>query len=109
MLCGYEPFYGETEKELIEANKAANIDFSESEWGGISDEARDLILKMTAFEPGDRLTAKEALDHPWVKHHAGADGVANSTTSSVSATSQSRKNTTEGTKDASLEGACVIS
>ena len=33
MLCGYEPFYGESEKELIEANKQAVIDFPESDWG----------------------------------------------------------------------------
>ena len=32
MLCGYEPFYGESEKELIEANKAAVIEFPESDW-----------------------------------------------------------------------------
>jgi calcium/calmodulin-dependent protein kinase I len=33
MLCGYEPFYGVTDKELIEANKRAVIDFPESDWG----------------------------------------------------------------------------
>lgn len=34
MLCGYEPFYGETEKELREANTRGHIDFPEGEWGG---------------------------------------------------------------------------
>ena len=33
MLCGYEPFYGESDKELVEANKQARIDFPESDWG----------------------------------------------------------------------------
>ena len=32
MLCGYEPFYGESEKELIEVNKQAVIEFPESDW-----------------------------------------------------------------------------
>jgi serine/threonine protein kinase len=32
MLCGYEPFYGETEKDLVEANKQAVIDFPERDW-----------------------------------------------------------------------------
>ena len=32
LLCGYEPFYGETEKELIEENKKAVVDFPEEDW-----------------------------------------------------------------------------
>ena len=32
MLCGYEPFYGENEKELIEVNKQAAIEFPDSDW-----------------------------------------------------------------------------
>jgi calcium/calmodulin-dependent protein kinase I len=32
LLCGYEPFYGESDAELIEANKDADVDFSESDW-----------------------------------------------------------------------------
>ena len=33
MLCGYEPFYGETDAELIAANRHAAVDFPESDWG----------------------------------------------------------------------------
>lgn len=32
MLCGYEPFYGESEEELIEANKASELEFPGAEW-----------------------------------------------------------------------------
>ncbi len=32
LLCGYEPFYGETEKELIEVNKRAVVEFPEEDW-----------------------------------------------------------------------------
>jgi serine/threonine protein kinase len=108
MLCGYEPFYGETEKELIESNKAANIDFSESEWKSVSKEARDLVLKMTASDPRDRLSAKEALEHPWIKRLAGNDANQNGDCSSVS-TSVHNKNIALSTADAPREGACVIS
>ena len=33
MLCGYEPFYGESDAELIAANKEADVEFAESDWG----------------------------------------------------------------------------
>jgi calcium/calmodulin-dependent protein kinase I len=32
MLCGYEPFYGETDTELIQANKEAKLEFPDSDW-----------------------------------------------------------------------------
>ena len=32
LLCGYEPFYGETEKELIEENKRAAVEFPQEDW-----------------------------------------------------------------------------
>mmetsp|Transcript_9902 Transcript_9902/g.11288 ORF Transcript_9902/g.11288 Transcript_9902/m.11288 type:complete len:878 (-) Transcript_9902:60-2693(-) len=66
MLCGYEPLYGENEKELIEANKNAEIDYPSSEWGRISPEARDLVKRMLKRNPIERITAKEALQHDWI-------------------------------------------
>ena len=66
MLCGYEPFYGENEKELIQANKHAEVDFPRSEWGRISPEARDLVGQMLKADPTERITAKDALEHDWI-------------------------------------------
>jgi serine/threonine protein kinase len=36
----------------------------------ISDEGRDLLLKLMAFKPEDRITAAEALKHAWFKKAA---------------------------------------
>eukprot|EP00980_Cylindrotheca_fusiformis_P011748 scaffold2794_cov100-Cylindrotheca_fusiformis.AAC.6 len=66
MLCGYEPFYGESELALIEANKRAIVDFPEGDWQDVSDEARDLIQQMLKADPMERISAREALEHPWV-------------------------------------------
>ena len=66
MLCGYEPFYGETEKELIKANKMANVDFPDSEWSKISPEAKDLVAQMLKKDPKERITAENAVVHPWI-------------------------------------------
>ncbi len=32
MLCGYEPFYGESEEQLIVANKEGKVEFPDSDW-----------------------------------------------------------------------------
>merc|ERR1712216_894554 len=33
LLCGYEPFYGATNKELIRANRECSFEFYLPEWG----------------------------------------------------------------------------
>jgi serine/threonine protein kinase len=67
MLCGYEPFYGTTNEELIAANKEAHVDFTGPEWSVISEEARDLVRKMMLLDPAQRLDVKAALAHPWLQ------------------------------------------
>jgi serine/threonine protein kinase len=66
MLCGYEPFYGENENELIKANKKAELEFPNSDWGKISPEARDLVAQMLKTDPRKRITPKKALEHKWI-------------------------------------------
>jgi serine/threonine protein kinase len=43
MLCGYEPFFGVNDEELIQMNKRVEYEFEEPEWSSISDEAKDLV------------------------------------------------------------------
>jgi calcium/calmodulin-dependent protein kinase I len=73
MLCGYEPFYGETDAELIEANKAALVEFPEEDWCNISSEAKDLVRQMMHVDPSIRLDAKQALEHPWFASHISSE------------------------------------
>ena len=67
MLCGYEPFYGETDAELVDCNKAANVDFPSEDWEHISPMAKDLVQKMTKANANERLDARHALQHPWLR------------------------------------------
>jgi serine/threonine protein kinase len=70
MLCGYEPFYGETNAQLVEANKEAHLEFPADEgWSSVSDLAIDLIRRMMRLDPEERLDAKQALQHPWFAAH----------------------------------------
>lgn len=36
-------------------------------WKGIDPQLKDLVRGLTEFDPARRLTAREALDHPWFK------------------------------------------
>ena len=65
MLSGYEPFYGETDDQLKEANKAGIVEFPSEDWSNISKEAVDLVKQMMHPDPRIRLDARQALDHPW--------------------------------------------
>lgn len=38
-------------------------------WGNISDEAKDLIRSLMKYDPDERLTAREAMEHPWLRQY----------------------------------------
>ncbi|OZJ02152.1 hypothetical protein BZG36_04997 [Bifiguratus adelaidae] len=66
ILCGYTPFWGEDQASLFEAIMSGEFEFEEEYWSDISDSAKDLITRFLTFEPQDRITAAEALTHPWI-------------------------------------------
>lgn len=67
LLCGYPPFYGDTDNQIFECVRTARFDFPSPDWDDISDEAKDFIKHMLKRVPSDRLTADQALNHPWIK------------------------------------------
>jgi len=67
LLCGFPPFYGESLPEVFEQIMKADFDFPDPYWTEISTEAKDLISKLLVVDPKTRYTAKQALEHPWVK------------------------------------------
>jgi len=56
LLCGYPPFYGDDDAEILLAVQKTKFDFEGDEWDEISKEAKDLIKKMIC-KPEKRLTA----------------------------------------------------
>lgn len=70
MLSGYEPFYGESDAELIDANREAKVDFPHADWRSVSIEGRDLIERMLVVDPLKRIGPREALRHPWITRRA---------------------------------------
>jgi len=68
LLCGFPPFYGESLPEVFEQIMKAEYDFPEPYWTDISKEAKDLISKLLVVDSKKRLTATQALAHPWVQN-----------------------------------------
>ncbi|GAV75499.1 efhand domain-containing protein/Pkinase domain-containing protein/PseudoU_synth_2 domain-containing protein/EF_hand_5 domain-containing protein [Cephalotus follicularis] len=67
LLSGVPPFWGETEKAIFEEVLKGKLDLQSSPWPSISASAKDLIKKMLNMDPKKRITAAEALEHPWIK------------------------------------------
>jgi len=70
MLCGYPPFFGDTDAEVLAKVRSGAYTFNNSDWKGISEDAKDLIRVMLKMNPSDRCTAEQALGHDWIKKQA---------------------------------------
>ncbi|CAI8606628.1 unnamed protein product [Vicia faba] len=67
LLCGVPPFWAETEKGIFQAILEGKLDLESAPWPSISASAKDLIRKMLSYDPKKRITASDALEHPWMK------------------------------------------
>ncbi|XP_042192832.1 calcium/calmodulin-dependent protein kinase type II subunit gamma isoform X4 [Callorhinchus milii] len=66
LLVGYPPFWDEDQHKLYQQIKAGAYDFPSPEWDTVTPEAKNLINQMLTINPAKRITAPEALKHPWV-------------------------------------------
>lgn len=67
LLCGYAPFNGANDKEILLRVKGGRYTFPPSEWNGVSAQGKDFIKKLLEFDPSKRMSASEALEHAWIK------------------------------------------
>lgn len=71
LLCGYPPFYAQTQPLLFEKIIHAEYDFPEPEWTYISDTAKAFIKQLLVLDAKKRMTAEECLEHPFLTGSAG--------------------------------------
>lgn len=69
LLCGYPPFGGANDREILNKVKIGKYRFDEDDWGKISYDAKNLIRKMLTFNPQDRISAREALNDKWIQNN----------------------------------------
>uniref|UniRef100_A0A3Q3K4X6 calcium/calmodulin-dependent protein kinase n=1 Tax=Monopterus albus TaxID=43700 RepID=A0A3Q3K4X6_MONAL len=70
LLVGYPPFWDEDQHKLYQQIKAGAYDFPSPEWDTVTPEAKNLINQMLTINPAKRITADQALKHPWVYQRA---------------------------------------
>ncbi|MEE6493443.1 hypothetical protein FKM82_016835 [Ascaphus truei] len=66
LLCGYPPFYEETESKLFEKIREGTYEFESPFWDDISKSAKDFINCLLEKDPKKRYNCGNALIHPWI-------------------------------------------
>eukprot|EP00164_Ancoracysta_twista_P000523 GFYU01000698.1.p1 GENE.GFYU01000698.1~~GFYU01000698.1.p1 ORF type:complete len:305 (-),score=89.71 GFYU01000698.1:94-1008(-) len=67
MVSACRPFRADSTADLVAAVLNAEYDFDEEGWDVASEEAKNLVSLLLVADPRKRLTAKQALNHPWFK------------------------------------------
>lgn len=72
LLCGRRPFWDKTEDGIFKEVLKNKPDFKRKPWPSISASAKDFVQKLLVKDPRARLTAAQALSHPWVREGGDA-------------------------------------
>jgi calcium-dependent protein kinase len=67
VLCGYPPFYGDTDADVLAKVRLGQFNFNQADWKNVSQDAKNLITMLLKMNQKDRYTAEQALNHAWVK------------------------------------------
>lgn len=67
LLSGNLPFMGRSQKELFRKIVAGKYEFNDDDWDDVSDDAKDLVRRLLVLNPDERISASEAIRHPWLK------------------------------------------
>ncbi|XP_027361512.1 CDPK-related kinase 4-like isoform X2 [Abrus precatorius] len=72
LLCGSRPFWARTESGIFRSVLRANPNFDDSPWPSISPEAKDFVKRLLNKDHRKRMTAAQALTHPWLRNERNA-------------------------------------
>ncbi|KAG0474345.1 hypothetical protein HPP92_014031 [Vanilla planifolia] len=67
LLCGSRPFWARTESGIFRAVLRADPNFDDSPWPSVSAEAKDFVKRLLNKDYRKRMTAAQALTHPWLR------------------------------------------
>lgn len=70
LLCGYPPFWGATDMEVMKKVRIGKVVFHTDDWKNVSVDAKDLVRKLLERSTSARYTAIRTLEHTWIKHQA---------------------------------------
>ncbi|GMH24012.1 hypothetical protein Nepgr_025855 [Nepenthes gracilis] len=75
LLCGRRPFWDRTENGIFKEVLRNKPDFRRKPWPSISNSAKEFVKKLLVKDPRARLTAAQALSHPWVREGGSASEI----------------------------------
>ncbi|XP_061370384.1 CDPK-related kinase 3-like [Gastrolobium bilobum] len=72
LLCGSRPFWARTESGIFRAVLRADPNFDDLPWPCASAEAKDFVKRLLNKDYRKRMTAVQALTHPWLRDDSRA-------------------------------------
>ncbi|KAJ9679942.1 hypothetical protein PVL29_021749 [Vitis rotundifolia] len=67
LLCGSRPFWARTESGIFRSVLRADPNFDDLPWPAVSPEAKDFVKRLLNKDYRKRMTAAQALTHPWLR------------------------------------------
>ncbi|XP_022967753.1 CDPK-related kinase 1-like [Cucurbita maxima] len=69
LLCGSRPFWARTESGIFRTVLKEDPSFDDDPWPSLSSDAKDFVQGLLHKNQHKRLTAAQALCHPWLTNH----------------------------------------
>ncbi|KAL3846090.1 hypothetical protein ACJIZ3_003493 [Penstemon smallii] len=67
LLCGSRPFWARTESGIFRSVLRADPNLYDAPWPSVSPEAKDFVKRLLIRDHRKRMTAAQALTHPWLR------------------------------------------
>jgi len=74
VLSGSLPFFHNVLHKLYRQIVEREVSFPEQAWKSVAKGAQDFILRLLQVRPGDRLTAEQSMNHPWLRSSGSKGG-----------------------------------
>ena len=65
-LSGMPPFNGQSDQEIMKKVREGQFSFDDRIWQTISENAKSFIRSLLTYNPEERPSAQQALQHPWI-------------------------------------------
>jgi len=75
LLCGFPPFNGKGDNEILQNVLKGQFTFKHSEFENVTLEAKKLIQKMLEYKPENRISIENALNDAWFEKMLGTEKV----------------------------------
>jgi len=67
LLCGFPPFQGATDKQVLRRVRRGTYEFPSPEWDDVSEAAMRLVARLMTFDPSARPSAASAMTSSWLR------------------------------------------